>query len=87
MEVVDAKNPDVLTSLDRDKWGQIKDTYVQASLKLVEAFGLRREEAIKFMPAYADQGQLKASWCKGSRERTVPVNTPAQRAFSTGCTA
>jgi Integrase len=45
--------------------GQIKDTYVQASLYLAEVFGLRREEAIKFMPAYADQGnhiQLKASW-------------------------
>jgi integrase len=52
------------------------------SLALQQAFGLRREEAIKFMPGYADQGDhllLKASWTKGGKERTVPIRTTEQR--------
>ncbi len=34
-------------------------------------------------PAGADRGsylQLKRSWCKGGRERQIPIRTPAQRA-------
>ena len=53
------------------------------SLELQRAFGLRREEAIKFMPGYADQGdhiRLKASWTKGGKTRMVPVITAEQRA-------
>lgn len=53
------------------------------SLRLQQAFGLRREESIKFQPAYADRGDhiaLKGSWCKGGRERTVPITTAEQRA-------
>jgi hypothetical protein len=68
--------------LDEHKLKQIQDTFVVASLRLQEAFGLRREEAIKFIPDYADQGdyiQLKASWCKGGRARELPVRTTAQR--------
>jgi integrase len=52
------------------------------SLALQQAFGLRREEAIKFMPGYADRGDhliLKASWTKGGKERTVPIRTAEQR--------
>jgi hypothetical protein len=52
------------------------------SLELQRAFGLRREEAIKFSPNYADQGDqllLKASWTKGGKARTVPVRTQDQR--------
>jgi integrase len=48
------------------------------SLRLQRAFGLRREEAIKLQPRWADRGdhlQLKASWTKGGRERTVPIRT------------
>ena len=40
------------------------------SLELQRAFGLRREEAMKFQPSYADQKDhitLKASWTKGGR--------------------
>jgi integrase len=51
-------------------------------LALQQAFGLRREEAIKFMPNYADQGDhllLKASWTKGGKARTVPIRTNEQR--------
>jgi len=59
----------------------VKDEYVRMSLKLQQAFGLRREEAIKFQPRWADRKDyllLKASWTKGGRERTVPVRTAKQ---------
>lgn len=61
---------------------QITDTHVRMSLQLQAAFGLRREEAIKFQPSYADRGDhivLKGSWTKGGRERTVPISTREQR--------
>jgi len=61
---------------------KITDEYVCMSLRLQAAFGLRREEAIKFQPAYADRGDcivLKGSWTKGGRERTVPITTDEQR--------
>jgi integrase len=61
---------------------QITDVHVRMSLQLQAAFGLRREEAIKFQPSYADRGDhiaLKGSWTKGGRERTVPITTTEQR--------
>ena len=54
---------------------KVSDEYVHLSLRLQAAFGLRREEAIKFRPNYAikdDHIKLKASWTKGGRARTVP---------------
>ncbi|HZT01235.1 MAG TPA: phage integrase N-terminal domain-containing protein [Steroidobacteraceae bacterium] len=66
-----------------DSLARIGDPYVRASLALQQAFGLRREEAIKFQPSYADQGDrivLKGSWTKGGRPREVPITTPEQRA-------
>lgn len=66
-----------------DKLGRITDPHVCMSLRLQAAFGLRREESIKFQPSYADRGDhiaLKGSWTKGGRERTVPITTPKQRA-------
>jgi hypothetical protein len=54
------------------------------SLRLQRAFGLRREEALKLQPRWADRGDhlhLKASWTKGGRERTVPIRTKEQRAL------
>jgi len=60
----------------------VKDDHVRMSLELQRAFGLRREEAIKFMPGYADQGdhiRLKASWTKGGKARQVPILTQGQR--------
>lgn len=57
--------------------------YVAVSLKLQQEFGLRREEAIKIIPAWADRGDrlvLAATWCKGGRQREVPIRTEAQRA-------
>src|SRR5690606_31870305 len=61
---------------------RVTDANVCMSLQLQAAFGLRREEAIKFQPSYADRGDhivLKGSWAKGGRERTVPITAPAQR--------
>jgi hypothetical protein len=62
---------------------RVSDPYVKMSLTLQQAFGLRREECIKFQPRYADQGDrivLKGSWTKGGRPRGVPITTPEQRA-------
>ncbi len=61
---------------------KIRDPYVRMSLELQQAFGLRREEAIKFDPSYADRGEhlsLKASWTKGGKARDIPVRTDEQR--------
>lgn len=52
------------------------------SVRLQAAFGLRREESIKFQPLYAMQGdhiRLKSSWTKGGRARTVPITNGVQR--------
>ncbi len=72
------------TELDSEKLGKVTDPYVALALRLQQAFGLRREEAIKFQVHYADHGdrlKLKANWCKGGRPREVPVHTAAQRAL------
>ncbi|MCC9272266.1 MAG: integrase domain-containing protein [Lactobacillus gallinarum] len=61
---------------------RLTDDFVRYSLRLQQAFGLRREEAIKFQPKFADRKTeilLKGSWCKGGRERTIPITTPEQR--------
>tara|TARA_R110002072_G_scaffold120572_5_gene253720 strand:- start:1642 stop:2505 length:864 start_codon:yes stop_codon:yes gene_type:complete len=63
---------------------RVRDTHVRMSLELQRAFGLRREEAIKFQPHYADREDhllLKASWTKGGRARMIPIRTEAQRAL------
>lgn len=65
---------------DLDK---VRDPRVRMSLELQQVFGLRREEAIKFMPDYADRGDhivLKESWTKGGKARVIPIRTEAQRA-------
>src|SRR5882672_11033886 len=66
-----------------DRVQEVSDPDVSMSLALQQAFGLRREESIKFQPSYADRGDaitLKGSWTKGGRERTVPITTTEQRA-------
>ncbi|MEX2257145.1 MAG: phage integrase N-terminal domain-containing protein [Woeseia sp.] len=67
-----------------DQLAKITDPYVALSLELQRAFGLRREEAIKFQPKFADRGDhlhLKASWTKGGKARVIPIRTDAQRAL------
>ena len=42
--------------LTQTQLSKVKDEHVRMSLELQKAFGLRREEAIKFIPSYADKG-------------------------------
>ena len=65
-----------------DQLDRITDPHVRMSLELQQAFGLRREEAIKIRPALADRGDrlwLRASWTKGGRARELPIRTSLQR--------
>lgn len=69
-------------SVDGDVLAKVRDAHVRMSLEIQQAFGLRREEAIKFIPSYADRGDhlmLKDTWTKGGKAREVPVRTSAQR--------
>jgi len=68
--------------LDDKNLSRISDQYVRLSIRLQAVFGLRREESIKFNPSYAMQGdyiQLKSSWTKGGRARTMPIRNEQQR--------
>lgn len=71
---------------------KIKDERLRCSIELQRAFGLRREECLKFQPGYATAGgpdsiKLKASWCKGGREREVPIRNDYQREVLARATA
>ena len=75
-------NEDRSGDLPEDRLALVRDEHVCMALRLQEAFGLRREEAIKFSPSYADRGSkivLKASWTKGGRAREIPVLKEFQR--------
>ena len=68
--------------LDAEQLSAISDPYMKLSIRLQAAFGLRREESIKFNPSYAmqdDHIRLKSSWTKGGRARTVPIRNDEQR--------
>lgn len=61
---------------------EFPDKYVRCAVALQQAFGLRREEAIKFNAGLADKGhyiELRPSWTKGGIGRDVPVTTREQR--------
>ena len=76
-------NRDKGKDLDPAQVDKVRSPYVAMSLRLQEAFGLRREESIKIRPGWADEGnaiRLKPSWAKGGRERVLPIRTEAQRA-------
>lgn len=60
----------------------MSDPYTAMSLRLQEAFGLRREESIKIQPGWADRGDvlmLKSTWTKGCKERDIPIRNETQR--------
>lgn len=62
----------------------LSDQRMALSVKLMAAFGLRVEEALKFRPRQADRGAvitLQGSWTKGGRPRDIAVRTFAQRAL------
>ena len=68
--------------LDQGKLDKVFDPYTAMSLRLQEAFGLRREESIKIQPAWADRGDmlvLKSTWTKGGKEREIPILNEMQR--------
>ncbi len=68
--------------LNQEQLKNVSDPYTARSLQLQEAFGLRREEAIKIMPEVADKGDhiaLKDTWTKGGRPRDIPIRTDKQR--------
>ncbi|TPQ33188.1 phage integrase N-terminal domain-containing protein [Cupriavidus pinatubonensis] len=76
----------VLAQGDLEK---ITDERVRCSVELQQSFGLRREECLKFQAIYALDGltvdevqqiHLKPTWCKGGRERVVPITDEHQRA-------
>jgi integrase len=74
-------NTDKSRMLD-ERVQKITDHHVRMSVRLQAAFGLRREEAIKFIPAFADRGDrivLKSTWTKGGKEREIPVRNDQQR--------
>jgi site-specific recombinase XerC len=69
-------------ALNVDQLAQIRDPYVCMSLRLQAELGLRREESIKIVPSWADRGDrlvLGESWCKGGREREIPIQRLEQR--------
>jgi len=69
-------------SLTAKDWSKIADPRLLLSLKLQQAFGLRREECLKFQPSYADKGnyiRLKDTWTKGGKARRIPIVSHAQR--------
>jgi len=77
--VSDGSKAKTIAETDLDK---VPDPHVRMSLELQAAFGLRREEAIKFSPGYANKGDhmlLKPSWTKGGKARMIPVRTETQR--------
>lgn len=68
--------------LEQGKLDRVSDPYTAMSLRLQEAFGLRREESIKIQPGWADRGDvltLKSTWTKGGKERDIPIRNETQR--------
>jgi integrase len=68
--------------LDQGKLDKVSDPYTAMSLRLQEAFGLRREESIKIQPGWADRGDmlvLKSTWTKGGKAREIPILNEIQR--------
>jgi len=69
-------------TVTQEQLEKVRDEHVRMSLELQQAFGLRREEAMKIRPCLTDRGDhlfLQASWTKGGRERIVPIRTEQQR--------
>jgi integrase len=77
--VTNVSKAQTVTAPDLEK---VRDQHVRMSLELQQAFGLRREEAMKFQPSFADRGDhiaLKESWTKGGKSRVIPLRNEAQR--------
>jgi len=69
-------------NLDQKLLEKISYPHLKISLELQKAFGLRREEMIKFSPDYADRNtyiRLKSTWCKDGMAREIPICIDEQR--------
>ncbi len=67
---------------DADALAGVADQRIRLALRMERAFGMRREEILKFEPKLGDRGSylaLKASTTKGGRYREIPITHPAQR--------
>lgn len=79
----------VARSLPESTLALIEDQHVRMSLRLQAAFGLRREEAIKFQPTYADRA---IGWCsrppgaRGAASARFPSARPRSASCSTNAT-
>ncbi|MEM8500685.1 MAG: phage integrase N-terminal domain-containing protein [Pseudomonadota bacterium] len=65
----------------------IRNPMVQMSVRLQAAFGMRREESIKFQPSESDRGDrlyIKKG-TKGGKPRSIPIKTVEQRALVDAC--
>lgn len=81
-ERVYVTNQSKATSLPSNILDKVSDPHIKLSLELQAAFGLRREECLKFVPSWADKGDciiLKGAWCKGGQQREVPLTNSLQR--------
>lgn len=69
--------------LNLDKLAAIECAYMRMSLRLMAAFGLREEEALKFTPSMSirDNRIVVLKGTKGGRLREVPILTARQRAL------
>ena len=66
---------------DPETLARINDPRIRAALRLEAAFGLRREEALKFRPAVSIRGDrlaLVPSTTKGGRYREIEITHPRQ---------
>ena len=67
---------------DDETLARVADPRIRLALRLEAAFGLRREEALKFRPAVSDRGgylALVPSTTKGGRYREIPLTHERQR--------
>ncbi len=68
--------------LDPTQLQKITEEKIILSLNLQAHFGVRFKESIVININWADRGDhlvLKGSWCKGGREREIPIRTDSQR--------
>lgn len=75
-------NADKSVVFEDSKIAAIFDNHVRLSAELQKHFGLRREEAMKFIVSKADKGseiQLQGSWTKGGKPRSIPIRNDVQR--------
>jgi hypothetical protein len=77
--VADTSKAQVLTE---EQISKIACPYVQWSVRLEQAFGLRRKEGLLIQMWDADEGDaLYLHKTKGKVPRTIPIRTPEQRAL------